>query len=166
MAEKLLALEQVVGKLERQVALLLVEIQAVEAGVNADNIKENSTRLLQLETQLRVTEQALNNKRKELTELEQLQNSKIYQAKKKEVERQKLEAIDRTKAFYKNLLKLQAEAESILESTKKIDRLNVEVGNFNGWNLRMLQPFSWLNLVRKDISKRVNDTKWLTQKLD
>ena len=68
--------------------------------------------------------------------------------------------------FYKNLLKLQAEAKSILESTKKIDRLNAEVRNFNGWSLKTLQPFSWLSYVQKDISKRVNDTKWLTQKLD
>ena len=166
MTEKLMALKQVIEKLERQVALLLVEIQTVEAEVNADNIKENSHRLLELESILKSTEQALNNKRKELTEFEELQNSKKYQATIKEIERQKLEAIDRTKAFYKNLLKLQAEAKSILESTKKIDRLNAEVGNFNGWSLKTLQPFSWLSYVQKDISKRVNDTKWLTQKLD
>jgi len=165
MAEKLMALKQVIENLERQVALLLVEIQTVEAGVNADNIKENSTRLLELESILKSTEQALNNKRKELTEFEELQKSKKYQETIKEIEKQKLEAIEKTKAFYKSLLKLQVEAVSIMEITKKIDRLNVEVGNFNGWSLRTLQPFSWLNYVQKDITKRINDTKWLNQKL-
>lgn len=165
MAEKLLALQNSIEKLEKKVSSLLADIETINNKVSENNIKENSEKLLQLETELKVTQQALVNRKTELAEFEQFQKSEKYQALLLELEKQKLEAIKKTKEFYKNLVKLQAEAEAVMEMAKKYDRLNIQAGKFNGWSLRTLQPFSWLNMVMNDIRKRLNDTKWLNEKL-
>ena len=152
------------GLLERK-KRLEVSIQELENSASSEYIEELSTSLVQLKTQLELTETALSKAQEEQTELESFQSSKQFKELVKKQENLRKQAEEQTKAIYKKLVQLNEDMKEVSELTRNHYKVSKQLGETH-CNLNMVQPFNWLKMVQGVTEKRLNDTRWFPEKLE
>jgi len=140
--EKMIGLEAKAEKNKRMIGELEAEIKKIREGATAENVRRDGLRLLELETQLNLTEQSLFNVQKEIEDLREYEGSKEYKETVKKQEALMQEIKEKTKAFLSRYKALQGEASTILTQVKDLDRLNHKTGYpFNNCSRSRTQPF-------------------------
>jgi len=124
-----------------------------------EQAKSYAEALLVAETEYKATLQAIENNEQRLNAQVKLENSKEYKEKVEEVHRKKIECVKRAFTVADRLQSLNDEIEEIFEEVKKIETLGKETGSYFGG--RQSQPFAWLGLVQRDLSRRIKDMSHL-----
>jgi len=160
--EKMIGLEAKAEKNKRMIGELEAGIKNIREGATAENVRRDGLRLLELETQLNLTEQSLFNVQKEIEDLREYEGSKEYKEMVKKQEAILQEIKEKTKEFLSRYKALQGEASTILKQAKELDHLNRKTGfPFNNCNCSRTQPFMWLSLVEKTMIQRLKDSEFI-----
>lgn len=157
-------LEQLQDKkhmLSERVSQLKNAIASAEQGYSEESILTTAREINSLETQLRLTEKALENTQDKLREQEKFLNSKEYKDKLKMQENLRKQAEKETREVLRNAYSMQTDIENISKMLSEIDKLRRETGDRSILGVAYSQPFAWLLMLRNDIEHRISDSKFI-----
>jgi chromosome segregation ATPase len=156
------AIQEKEKRLADRVRRLKAEILTVKKNLTEADIPEKAKEIHSLEIQLQLTERALENTQKQLREHEEKLNSKEYKDKLKLQENLRKQAEKETRTILKNLFEMQEGIQEVNKKLKQFDRLKAEIeGKPQVYGVSYSQPFAWLQLLERDIDKRISDTKFI-----
>lgn len=162
-SEKINSLKSSLEILKSRKAQLENEISKAQAGLmeqaGKEQAKSYAEDLMIAETEYKATLQAIENNEQRLTAQLKLENSKEYKEKVEEAYKKKAECVKRAFTVADRLQSLNDEIEEIFEELKRVERLSREAGSYIG--SRHSQPFAWLGLVQRDLSRRIKDMSHL-----
>jgi SMC interacting uncharacterized protein involved in chromosome segregation len=152
--------------LTERVSRLKTSMQNVEQNLEPGNIEQKAEELRSLETQLFLTEKALQNTQDKLTEQKQLQGSKEFKDKQKQAQELRKQAEEETREVFRTLQELQQKTEEVFKKLRQVDGLNPEItGQPQLVITSQVQPFAWLLMVHKQVQGLLYSTTWLIDKL-
>jgi len=156
--------------LEERASMLRSSIQEQNSLVNEHNIEAQALEINKLETQLKLTEKALENIQGQLREQEKLINSKEYKDKQKMkeklIQQAKREAGEVLEGL-KQLLAQAEKAEGIAKEAGKLEKeLTIEKELLAYAGLKFRQPFLWLYGLKQEIQKQLKNARFIQDKFE
>lgn len=161
-------LKQKEHSLQERKTRLSNSIQKLKSKLNEGNIEEVAEELTSLETQLQLTEIALQNTQEQFREQEKFLSSKEYADKQKQLEKLRKQAQNKAGEAFRTLQVLQKQCSEAQSIVKQHDRLNRELTqDKTGYSgIAIKQPFAWLRMVQLEVSARLKDTVFFIDKLE
>jgi protein subunit release factor A len=152
--------------LTERVSRLKSSMQEVEQNLEAGNIEKKAEEIGSLQTQLFLTEKALQNTQDKLREQKQLEGSKEFKDKVKQAQELRKQAQKETTEVFETLQELEKKTTQVFKKLKQVDKLNRETsGQPQVVILAQTQPFAWLLMAHKQVQGLLYRTKWLKDKL-
>jgi protein subunit release factor A len=152
--------------LTERVSRLKSSLQEVEQNLEPENIEQKAEEIGSLQTQLFLTEKALQNTQDKLRERKQLEGSKQFKDKVKQAQELREQAQKETVKVFETLQELQKKTTEVFKKLKQVDRLESEVaGKASVVSYVQKQPFAWLLMVHKQVQGLLAQTVWLKDKL-
>jgi hypothetical protein len=154
--------------LTERVTRLKSSLKEVELNLEPETIEQKAEKLRSLETQLYLTEKALQNTQSKLTARKQLEGSKEYKDKQKLSQELLEQAQKETVKVFKTLQEVQKQTQGIHSKLKQYDKLQKEfTGEVQYFaTAQGVQPFAWLGTVHKSVQGLLHSTTWLKDKLN
>jgi len=158
-------------RLSARVSRLKSSIAKAKMQVTEGNIPAKAEEINSLEIQLKLTETAHENVLKQLQEQEKFLASKEYKDKLKQQEKLRKQATQGTASILEKLVEVQQQAKEVFKLCKQYNKLNRETSKFDNtfsyyMNLEMKLPFSWLQMVFKNVNGFVKRAESMKDKLE
>jgi protein subunit release factor A len=152
--------------LTERVSRLKSSLQEVEQNLEPENIERKAEEIGSLQTQLFLTEKALQSTQDKLREQKQLEGSKEFKDKVKQAQELRKQAEKETREVFETLQELQKKTTQVFKTMKQVDKLNRETsGEVQVVSYVQTQPFAWLHMVQKQLQGLLYSTTWLKDKL-
>ena len=137
-------LQEKKDKLQEEMSTLQAELLQV---IGTDKSREVSFSILQVESEWKAVCNSLESSEERLKAQLELEKSPEFVKLLKEMNQVEEHTRQRAEKWFETIQKLIEEAESIVQETRKHDKLVKETGTFSGVHLRMVQPFSTMRRI-------------------
>jgi septation ring formation regulator EzrA len=152
--------------LTERVSRLKSSLQEVEQNLEPENIERKAEEIGNLNTQLFLTEKALQSAQDKLRAQKELEGSKEFRDKLKLAQELRKQAQKETTEVFETLQELEKKTTQVFKKLKQYDKLNRETsGEPQVLLTAQVQPFAWLLMVHKQVKGLLYSTTWLKDKL-
>jgi protein subunit release factor A len=152
--------------LTERVSRLKSSMKEVEQNLEPKNIEQKAEEIGSLQTQLFLTEKALQSAQDKLRAQKELEGSKEFRDKQKQAQELRKQAQKETVKVFETLQELQQQTTEVFKKLKQYDKLNRETsGEPQVISYVQKQPFAWLLMVHKQVQGLLAQTVWLKDKL-